>query len=84
MRTNYLEGSIKTVCIGLMIQWPNLRTTQFEDGQIKITMGRKLEEEIKIVYDSPKYVQGGKSPQRYKSKVIKAFLSSWTFFKIAS
>ena len=49
---------------------------QSEDGQIKIIMGRKLEEEIKTVYDSPKYVQSGKSPQRYKSKVIKAFLSS--------
>ena len=63
--------------------WAYDPMAQFEDGQIKIIMGRKLEEEIKIVYDSPKYVQGGKSPQRYKSKVIKAFLSSWTFFKIA-
>ena len=29
---------------------------QSEDGQIKIIMGRKSDEEIKIVYDSPKYV----------------------------
>ena len=57
---------------------------QSEDGQIKIIMGRKSEEEIKIVYDSPKYVRGGKSPRRCRSNVIKAFLSSWTFFKIAS
>ena len=56
---------------------------QSEDGQIKIIMGRKSKEEIKIVYVSPKYVRGGKSPQRYRFEVIKAFLSSWTFFKIA-
>ena len=63
--------------------WDYDPMAQSEDGQIKIIMGRKLEEEIKIVYDSPKYVQGGKSPQRCRSNVIKAFLSSWTFFKIA-
>ena len=56
--------------------WDYDPMAQSEDGQIKIIMGRKLEEEIKTVYDSPKYVQSGKSPQRYKSKVIKAFLSS--------
>ena len=49
---------------------------QFEDGQIKVIMGRKSEEEIKIVYDSPKDVQGENSSQRCKSKVIKTFLSS--------
>ena len=47
--------------------------TQSEDGQIKIIMGRKSEEEIKIVYDSPKYVRGEKSSRRRKSKVIKTF-----------
>ena len=57
---------------------------QSENGQIKIIMGRKSEEKIKIVYDSPKYVRGEKSPRRYRFEVIKAFLSSWTFFKIAS
>ena len=30
-----------------------------EDDQLKIIMGRKSEEEIKIVYDSPKYVRRG-------------------------
>ena len=49
---------------------------QFEDGQIKVIMGRKSEEEIKIVYDSPKDVQGEKSSRRRKSKVIKTLLSS--------
>ena len=29
-----------------------------EDGPLKIIMGRKSEEGIKIVYDSPKYVRG--------------------------
>ena len=49
---------------------------QSEDDQIKIIMERKSEEEIKIVYDSPKYVRGGKSPRRCRLEVIKAFLSS--------
>ena len=30
---------------------------QSEDGQIKVIMGRKSEEVIKIVYDNPKYVR---------------------------
>ena len=64
--------------------WAYDPMAQSEDGQVKIIMGRKSEEEIKIVYGSPKYVRGGKSPQRYRSEAIKAFLSSWTFFKIAS
>ena len=42
---------------------------QFEDGQLKIIMGRKSEEEIRIVYDSPKYVRGGKSHRRCRSEV---------------
>ena len=58
------------------MHWAYDPMTQFEDGQIKIIMGRKSEEEIKIVYDSPKYVRGGKSSRRCKSEVIKAFLSS--------
>ena len=56
--------------------WAYDLMAQSEDGPLKIIMGRKLEEEIKIVYDSPKYVRGGKSPRRCKSEVIKAFLSS--------
>ena len=64
--------------------WAYDPMAQSEDGQIKIIMGRKSQEEIKIVYDSPKYVQCGKSHRRYRSEVIKAFLSSWPFFKIAS
>ena len=56
---------------------------QSEDGQAKTLMGRKSEEEIQIVYNSPKCVRGGKSPRRCGSEVIKAFLSSWMFFKIA-
>ena len=43
--------------------WAYDPMAQFEDGRIKIIMGRKSEEEIKIVYDSPKYVRGGKSPR---------------------
>ena len=42
--------------------WVYNPMAQSEDGQIKIIMGRKSEEKIKIVYDSPKYVRGGKSP----------------------
>ena len=42
---------------------------QFKDGQLKIIMGRKSEEEIRIVYDSPNYVRGGKSPRRCRSEV---------------
>ena len=64
--------------------WAYDPKAQSKDGQIKIIMGRKSEEEIKIVYDSPKYIRGGKSPRRCRSEVIKAFLSSWIFFKIAS
>ena len=36
--------------------WAYDPMAQSGDGQIKIIMGRKSEEEIKIVYDSPKYV----------------------------
>ena len=31
---------------------------QSEDSSLKIIMGKKSEEEIKIVYDGPKYVRG--------------------------
>ena len=48
---------------------------QSEDGQIKIIMGRKSDEEIKIVYDSPKYVWDGKSHQKYRFEVVKVSLS---------
>ena len=58
------------------MHWAYDLIAQFEDGQIKVIMGRKSEEEIKIVYDSPKDVQGEKSSRRRKSKVIKTFLSS--------
>ena len=58
------------------MHWVYDLMAQFEDGQIKVIMGRESEEEIKIVYDSPKYVRGEKSPQRCKSEVIKTFLSS--------
>ena len=40
-----------------------------EDGPLKIIMGRKSKEGIKIVYDSPKYVRGGKSPRKCRSEV---------------
>ena len=49
--------------------WAYDPMVQSEDGPLKIIMGRKLEEEIKIAYDSPKYVRGGKSPQRCRSEV---------------
>ena len=49
--------------------WAYDLMAQSEDGPLKIIMGRKLEEEIKIVYDSPKYVRGGKSPQRCRFEV---------------
>ena len=42
---------------------------QSEDGPLKIIMGRKSEEEIKIVYKGPEYVRGGELPQRYRSEV---------------
>ena len=57
---------------------------QSKDDPLKIVMGKKSEEEIKIVYKGPKYVRSGESPRRYRSEVTWAFLSSWTFFKIAS
>ena len=47
----YLENTITIVCIGPIIQWPNPRM-----AKIKVIMERKSEEEIKIVYDSSKYV----------------------------
>ena len=58
------------------MHWAYDLMAQFKDGQIKVIMGRKSEEEIKIVHDSPKDVQGEKSSRRRKSKVIKTFLSS--------
>ena len=33
-------------------------------------------EEINIIYGSPKYFQGEKSHRKYKSEMIKIFLSS--------
>ena len=42
---------------------------QSEDGSLKIIMGKKLEEEIKIVYNGPKYVRGEESPRRYRFEV---------------
>ena len=42
------------------------------------------EVEIKIVYDSPKYVRGEKLSRKRKFEVSKNVLSSWTFFKVAS
>ena len=50
--------------------------TQYEDGQIKVIMGRVKEEEINIVRDSPKYVRGEKSSWRRRPEVIKIVLSS--------
>ena len=38
------------------MRWVYDPMAQSEDGQIKIIMGRKSEEDIKIVYVSPKYV----------------------------
>ena len=38
--------------------WAYDPMAQSEDGQIKVIMGRKSEEVIKIVYDNPKYVRG--------------------------
>ena len=49
--------------------WAYDPMAQSEDGQLKITMGRKSEKEIKIVYNNPKYVPGGKSPWRCRFKV---------------
>ena len=59
---------------------------QCEDGQVKIIMGRKSKEEIKIVYDSLKYVRGEKekSSRRCRPEVIIIVLSSSTFFKVVS
>ena len=42
---------------------------QSEDGPLKIIMEKKSEEEIKIVYNGPRYVRGGESPRRYRSEV---------------
>ena len=47
-------------------------------------MGMVEEKEIRIVYDSPKYVRGEKSFQKQRSEVSKNVLSSWTSLKVAS
>ena len=57
---------------GPMAQWPN----PVRGWSTKIITGMTWKEEIKVIYDSPKYFQGEKSPQKYKSEVIKTFLSS--------
>ena len=49
--------------------WAYDPMAQFKDGPLKIIMGKKSKKEIKIVYKGPKYVQGGESPRRYRSKV---------------
>ena len=49
---------------------------QSEDDQIKIIMERKSEEEIKIVYDSPKYIREEKLSRKQRSEVNKNVLSS--------
>ena len=63
--------------------WAYDPTAQSEDSPLKIILGKKSEEEIKIVYNGPKYVWGGESPRRYGSEVTWAFLSPWIFFEIA-
>ena len=42
------------------------------------------EDEIRIVYDSPKYVLGEKSSRRHIPEMTKTVLSSQTFFKVIS
>ena len=64
--------------------WAYDPMAQSEDGPLKIIIWKKSEEGIKIVYKGPKYVRGGESPRRYRTEVTWVFLSSWTFFKIAS
>ena len=49
--------------------WAYDPMAQSKDGPLKIIMGRKSEEEIKIVYNGPKYVRGGELPWRYRSEV---------------
>ena len=41
--------------------WAYDPMAQFEDGPLKIIMGKKSEEEIKIVYNGPRYVQIGRA-----------------------
>ena len=49
--------------------WAYDPMAQSEDGPLKIIMGKKSEEEIKIVYNGPRYVRGRESPRRYRSEV---------------
>ena len=63
--------------------WAYDPIAQSEDSPLKIIMGKKSEEEIKIVYNGPKHVRGRESPRRYRSEVTLAFLSPWIFFEIA-
>ena len=62
-----LIDPIGTIRVGK--DWAYDPMAQSEDGPLKIIMRRKSKEEIKIVYDSSKYVRGGKSPRRCRSKV---------------
>ena len=49
--------------------WAYDPMAQSEDGPLMIIMGKKSEEEIKIVYNGPKYVRGGESPRKHRSEV---------------
>ena len=48
--------------------WAYDPMAQSENSPLKIIMGKKSKEEIEIVYNGPKYVQGGESPRRYRSE----------------
>ena len=73
MGASCLEGTIETVWTGPMAQWPN---GPIRGWSTKVITGMTWKKEIKLIYDSPKYVRGEKSPWKYISKVIKTFLSS--------
>ena len=39
-------------------------------GSTKVITEMAWKEEVKVIYDSPKYFRGEKSPQKYESEVI--------------
>ena len=83
-KITFLDKGYYRTCRGLLsrkyyyncMNWIYNPIAEFEDGQINVIKGRVQEEEIKILCDRSKYVQGEKSSWRCRFEVIKTVLSS--------
>ena len=53
-----------------MAQWLNPRMLIGPRTSIKVITEMALKEEMKVIYDSPKFFQCEKSPQKHLSKVV--------------